>query len=168
MDLLSLLNMIPGASSGIAQLQSKIGDFLKIPSRLQTDSARVARLIPIAQTKNDTAGIAELSAVQNAIPGIQSSYNASYPLIMQISGSASSIDTSLLGNAADLLSEVVTVITSTDKVESTLSSYEGKYAGSLKISVFGSLTSPSMTGILWIAGIGITLLGTYFLMGRRR
>jgi hypothetical protein len=168
MNLLSLLNMIPGASSGVAQLQSKIGDFLKIPSRLQTDSSRVAKLIPIAQTKNDTLGISELSAIQNAIPGIQSSYNSAYPLIMQISGSAGNLDTSLLGNVADLLSEVVTVIASTDKVESTLSSYEGKYKGSLGSSVFGSLTSPSMTGILWIAGISITLLGTWFISRRRR
>jgi hypothetical protein len=93
-------------------------------------------------------------------------YNNTLPLIQQISGEVSTIDTTLLGNAADLTSQVVSLITSLDKVESTLSSYEGKYKGSLTSTFFGTMAGGNYW--TWIAGGALILLGGAYWFSRRK
>jgi len=168
MDLLSLLNIIPGAQTAVAQLQSKIGDFLKVPSRIQNDQTRVSKLLPIAQTNKDTTGISELGTVQSSLPNLMNLYNNTLPMVQQVSGQAGGgISTDLLSNATSLIADVASLIASVDQAESVLSNYEKKYSGQLKSFGISSLM-PSTSSILWIGGLGAVLVIVYFLTGRRR
>jgi len=167
MNLLQIIGIIPGASSVVAELQSKVGDFLKIPSRIQNDQTRASRALSVAQTKNDSAGISELSAIQGSLPNLMNLYNNTLPLVQQITGEAGSISTDLLSGATDLAVQVTSLITSMDKIDSTLSTYEKKYAGLLPTGLFSSFTGLSATGLLWIAGGTLTLVFGYMALRRR-
>ena len=165
-NLLNLIEMIPGASSVVNTIQSKIGDFLKVPSRIQADQVLVSKLLAIAQTKNDKTGISELALAQNALPVLMQNYNGVLPLVQQVSGQASSINTDLLASGAGLAEQITAIVLGLDKVESTLKSYQSKYKGSLTSTFFGTISGGSYWP--WILGGAVFLLGGAWYFSRKK